>query len=67
MLLSLSLRIAVLVIIGLGESGVLWFLRTIGDCPRLFTVPRPITTRTTVRKERDNNIQPTPRQLDYSA
>jgi Ca2+/H+ antiporter len=35
--------------------------------PEHSTLPRPITTRTIARKERDNNIQPTPRQLDYSA
>jgi len=35
--------------------------------PEHTTLPRPITTRTTVRKERDNSIQPTSGQLDYSA
>ena len=35
--------------------------------PEHTTLSRPITTRTTVFKERDNSIQPTPRQLDYSA
>jgi len=35
--------------------------------PEHSTLPRLITTRTTVRKERNNNIQPTPRQLEYSA